>query len=100
MMPGEPAEAAAVRETSEETGLQVEPVGTAGSITTYHDGKTVVLHLVRCRVVGGTATPADASVAEVRWVSVDELRALQMPPANAEIIRHLSREDQSGPHNH
>ncbi len=96
MMPGEPAEAAAVRETSEETGLQVEPVGPAGSITTYHDGKMVVLHLVRCRVVGGIARPADASVAEVRWVSVDELRALQMPPANAGIIRHIANAHPSG----
>jgi len=116
---GESPTEAAVRETWEETGLAVEPVGLLGEVATDHAGQTVVLHLVRCRPVPsraeppspkpGTSAPGpempqarpaahaeDAAVLEVRWVSSTRLRQLRMPPANAQIIERLLAGPEAG----
>lgn len=87
--PGELPAAAAVRETREETGLEVEAVGELGVIQTAHDGKRVDLHLIKCRPLAGQAAPVSPAVTEVRWVSPEELQALPMPPANARIIEQI-----------
>ncbi|MBI4580412.1 MAG: NUDIX domain-containing protein [Planctomycetes bacterium] len=89
--PGESAAGAAVREAAEETGLAVEATADLGSVETAHGGRIVVLRLVRCRPACGVddARPADPAITEVRWVSLAELAALPMPPANGEIIRRL-----------
>lgn len=81
--------AAAVRETREETGLEVEAFGDQGIIRTTHEGRQVVLHLIWCRPVSSQAAPASPAVTEVRWVSSEELRALPMPPANARILEQI-----------
>ncbi|MBP7936760.1 MAG: NUDIX domain-containing protein [Phycisphaerae bacterium] len=82
--------AAAVREVWEETGLRVVAVGDVGQVATEHDGQRVVLHLVRCQVVEGSPTVCSPAIDEVRFVSLSELAALPMPPANGEIVAHLS----------
>jgi mutator protein MutT len=93
VQPGETAGQAAVREAFEETGMAVEPVADLGIIEPAHTSSGVSLHLVRCRLVtpgtGGLARPCEPAVAEIRWVSPDELRTLPMPPANAEVLRRL-----------
>jgi mutator protein MutT len=90
--PGETPEQAAVRETAEETGLFVVPVGSLGSLTDVQNANTNVrLHLVMCRIEAGTAEPGDSAVTEVRWASRAEIRQLEMPPANAEILRRLEQ---------
>jgi mutator protein MutT len=93
LLPGESAEQAAVRETREETGLTVEPLADLGQIETCHGGRTVVLHLIHCRRVAGEPQPSDPAVDEVRWVTAAELRALPMPPANADVIARLPADD-------
>jgi len=87
---GESAFEAAVRETREEAGLVVEPVETLGRVQTSHGGQRVTLHLIRCRPVAGEPRPASPAVADVRWVSLAELRQLPMPPANDEIRRRIA----------
>jgi 8-oxo-dGTP pyrophosphatase MutT (NUDIX family) len=76
----ETAAQAAVRETREETGFDVEVVRLVGvysdpAYTTirYPDGDVVcyVALAFECRLVGGTATLSDESL-EVRWFSPDE----------------------------
>jgi len=89
VQPGEEPSATAVRETREETGLQVEAVRELGAVDTAHDGKKFDLYLVECRPLAGEAVPASPAVTEVRWVTLEELQALPMPPANARIIERL-----------
>jgi 8-oxo-dGTP diphosphatase len=83
--PGEDARTAAVRETAEETGLKTIAIDELPTVT--HDYGTVVveIHPVICELTG------DASGApQVRWTSIEELRELAMPPANAAIIEALA----------
>lgn len=87
--PGESPEAAAVREAMEEVGVAVEAVETWAPVLTHHGGRDVALHPVLCRLVSGEPSPRAPAVTEVRWVNGDELRALEMPPANVEIVRRL-----------
>lgn len=95
---GETPSQAAVREMFEEAGLAVEPVGEAGLVQTAHDGRGVDLHVVCCRLQHPGAdlpsvVPCDPAVTEFRWVGLDELGDLPMPPANAEILRLLERRE-------
>lgn len=85
----ETAEEAAVRECLEEVAIEVEPCGTLR--VRIHVGSTapVWLYPVRCRLVSGTAKPAEDKIGPVRWVDLDELRSLAMPPANRAIIAEL-----------
>ncbi|HOW69095.1 MAG TPA: NUDIX domain-containing protein [Phycisphaerae bacterium] len=84
-----PAEAA-VREVREETGLRVVAVGDVGQVATEHDGQRVVLHLVHCQVVEGMPAVCSPAVDAVRFVTLSELAALPMPPANGEVVVRLS----------
>lgn len=64
--PGESAELAAVRETREETGLDVVAVQTLGERVHPATGRRMAY--VLCSVVDGTAHVADAEeLAEVAW---------------------------------
>jgi ADP-ribose pyrophosphatase YjhB (NUDIX family) len=75
-----------VRETAEETGIDVEITGLVGI---YTDPKHVILYtsnnearqefsvVFTARPIGGTPTPSDEST-DVRWVSPAEIGSLSM----------------------
>lgn len=75
--PGETAEAAAVREVSEETGITGRIVARLGTIDFWFIAeqrrvhKTV--HHFLLRAEGGRLSDADIEVAAVAWVPLDEL---------------------------
>ena len=77
---GETIEETALRETREETGLEVEIVDELSSIryffvrgsTRFH--KTV--HFFLMRAVGGRTDDHDAEFDEVRWAPIDEALAV------------------------
>lgn len=74
--PGESAEAAAIREVAEETGITGEVVGTLGTIDFWFvaDGQRVhktVHHYLLVRTAG-ELSDADIEVAEVAWVPLPE----------------------------
>ena len=88
--PGETPGAAAVRETREETGVLVEPVGNLGTLESPQSETTFILHLISCVYIQGAARPQDPAVAEVRWVTLAEARELPMPPVNERILDRLA----------
>ena len=50
--------------------------------------RTVELHFFRCELLG---EPRPQLGQEMRWVSREELATLEFPPADAELIRILTR---------
>ena len=90
MRSDETATETAVRECLEEVAIEVDPY--AALRMRIHHGYTgpVRLYPVLCRLVGGTAEPAEGKIGPVRWVDLDELQSLAMPPANQAIIAELA----------
>ena len=78
----------AVRETKEETGVDIEVVGLVGiysnpnHVIVYDDGEVRQQFSIcfRGRYLGGQPTPSNES-SEVRWVARDDLDALPMHPS-------------------
>ncbi|MER6254985.1 NUDIX hydrolase [Streptomyces sp. NPDC001584] len=70
--PGEAWEDAAVRETKEETGLDVSVAGVLGE--RVHPATGRLMSYAACDVVGGSVcAAAPAEIAEVAWVTLAEL---------------------------
>ncbi|MFD4135628.1 NUDIX hydrolase [Streptomyces goshikiensis] len=70
--PGEDREDAAVRETQEETGLDVEAVKLLGE--RVHPATGRLMSYTACEVVGGSAYVADTDeLAELAWVAHAEI---------------------------
>ncbi|MEV0353991.1 NUDIX domain-containing protein [Nonomuraea sp. NPDC050680] len=84
---GETPSQCAVRETEEETGVRVEPVGILGiysdpgHIVAYTDGEVRQEYEVMliARPVGGRPEANDEA-SDVRWVEPDELHTLDIHP--------------------
>jgi len=85
--PGETPAACLAREIREELGVE-SAIG-AELLTTSHayPDRRVELHFLRCEV-GGAPVPQLGQ--EMRWVARGELATLELPPADAELIRLLT----------
>lgn len=78
--PDESPDDACVREVAEETALEVAVVRLAGRVERAAPGGGVyVIDDFVCRVVGGALSAGD-DAADARWVSRDELAALELAP--------------------
>ncbi|MFG3603754.1 NUDIX hydrolase [Micromonospora chersina] len=92
---GETVAQTAVRETREETGVDVDVVGLVGvysdpgHVIEYSNGEVRQQFSLcfRGRPLRGELTPSDES-ADVRWVSRDELAALSIHPSTRLRIEH------------
>ena len=84
---GETAEACAVRELAEETGVVARARSRRPAIDWTYPERSVRLHPVDCEWLAGEGEMRE--VAELRWVTLDELSTLVFPPANAELVRAL-----------
>ncbi|EOS97391.1 NUDIX hydrolase [Streptomyces noursei CCRC 11814] len=70
--PGETREDAAVRETKEETGLNVSAVELLGE--RVHPATSRLMSYTACEVLSGTAHVADTEeLAELAWVAHDQI---------------------------
>jgi 8-oxo-dGTP diphosphatase len=86
---GETLQDCLMRELREE--LAVDAVVGDEIFTASHDysDRRVELHFFRCRLRG---QPAPQQGQNIRWVRREELRALQFPPADVELVEYLTRQ--------
>lgn len=88
--PGESPEQALVRELEEELGVLVDPAAlhpTAFASEALGERHLVMLLYV-ARAWEGSPQALDASA--IRWSTIDEMRALDMPPADVPLVEVLS----------
>lgn len=85
--PGETPEACAVRETREETGLEVFVLEAWPALTYAYPDRTVHLHPFLCRAANADFSPHGSL--EARWVLLADLPCYSFPPANAPLLTRL-----------
>jgi ADP-ribose pyrophosphatase YjhB (NUDIX family) len=89
---GEPLEAAVRRETLEETGLKVTPVGIATvfeRIMADREGRTEFHYVIvdyLCQLESGTVRAA-SDAAAAGWFTLDEMQDLKMAPGTPGVIQ-------------
>ena len=99
---GETVAECAVRETREETGVEVAITSLVGIFTnpahvvTYPDGEVRQQFSIclRARPIGGTANTSHES-RDIRWVPRDELDQLNVHPDTRRRIEYAMRNDQA-----
>lgn len=84
---GERAEPALARELVEELGVEIR-VGAPLTFAWHHDERrTILLLFYRATIIRGAPTGLQGQ--EVAWVNVTGLADLEMPPADAGLVRLL-----------
>jgi 8-oxo-dGTP diphosphatase len=91
LMPGESAESAAIRECLEETGLLVRVTGEYPPTSHSYEHGTVQLRFLAC----APAVSQPELPARFRWVKPTDLSHYAFPPANTELLKLLTRKDDS-----
>jgi len=85
--PGETHESCLRRELREELGVESE-IGAEIVVTEHaYPDRTVRLHFRRCRIEG---EPRNVLGQELRWVNREELRTIELPEADRELVQVLS----------
>ncbi len=87
LRPAESAEACAVREVREETGVVAVARGRRETIEWDYPERRVALHPVECDWLEGDGELLEVS--DLAWVTRSELVARPFPPANAALIAEL-----------
>jgi 8-oxo-dGTP diphosphatase len=86
--PDESLAACMVRELREELAVDADAGDEIFTTTHAYPDRSVELHFLRCELRG---TPVPQQGQELRWVARADLAALDFPPADAELIRMLTR---------
>jgi 8-oxo-dGTP diphosphatase len=86
--PGEPLDRCLVRELREELAVDAEIREEVFTVVHRYPDRAIELHFLSCRLAG---EPSPQLGQEMRWVAREELRSLEFPPADRELIDRLSR---------
>jgi 8-oxo-dGTP diphosphatase len=92
--PGESHSACLAREIEEELGAGIRVGAEIVSIEHAYPDRVVELHFFECELTGD---PAPRLGQEMQWVARTRLRALDFPPADAELLDLLCRHGETGP---
>jgi mutator protein MutT len=84
---GETAIGAALRELKEECGVEAQAERVLSEVQHDYGDRIIQLTPIVCRWTKGEAIPLGS--AACRWVSIEELRGLEMPAINAQILLEL-----------
>ncbi|HLK36977.1 MAG TPA: NUDIX domain-containing protein [Polyangiaceae bacterium] len=84
--PGEPLEAAALRELREETSLRARIVCALGPVAIDREGRAFEIHEFLAAPLGPTDPRAGDDAADARWVERHELDALGVHPEAIAVI--------------
>jgi 8-oxo-dGTP diphosphatase len=90
LRPGEAPEEALRREVLEETGLTFRDAVLVHVEEYAYPERRVTLHCFIC--LGLKRSREDAGLPEMRWVTLAELKALEMPPANQRLVKVLEEQ--------
>ncbi len=85
--PGEELRAALARELREELGVEAEIGAEIHSIVHAYPDRDVRLYFYEARIVSGE--PRKLEVADLRWVTPDELMEYQFPEADRPLLAQL-----------
>ena len=85
--PFEALEACLIREIAEELGVAIAVGREIYSVTHHYPERVVELHFFACELSGD---PRPLLGQEMRWVARADLRALDFPPADEELIARLT----------
>ena len=83
---GESLEDGLRRELKEELGIEVAVGEEVFTVTHGYEDRSVELHFLACRFLNA---PVPLLGQEMRWVPREELKSLEFPPADAELIALL-----------
>jgi 8-oxo-dGTP diphosphatase len=86
VLPGESAEAAAVRECAEETGLNVRVAELMVEVDHQYDFGTLRLSFFRCEPINNAPLPSGGFC----WVEGDSLLRYRFPAANEKVLALLN----------
>lgn len=86
--PGESHEAGLRRELDEELGVTADVLEEIVTTEHAYPDRTVRLHFLRCHLTG---TPLARLGQEMRWVTREELRTLELPEADRALVDALTR---------
>lgn len=86
--PGETSRDAVKRELSEELGIEVETVERVGAVRVLDTNHVLAVWIVKR--IGGVFRPAPAEIADVRWLTADEILTIpQTIPSNERVLKML-----------
>lgn len=87
--PGETPEQALARECREELALEIENERIIDSVVHEYPEKTICLTLISCSPKSGSI-PKALEHQQIRWVTRDEMDALDFAPADRELIERMT----------
>ncbi len=87
--PGESPEQALARELREELGVEISVGEEIMAVRHSYPEKTVDIRFFEATIISGVPEPRE--VQDLRWVTTEELRTMQLPEADRPLVEALTK---------